>query len=120
MKDCWINPNGELIKVGLSQHNEYAYELLVEEMGMRQLRNYMRKYNCQSSTEVLHMRGWIRIKYSTHLKIIQILGNCIDLTRAQRNTIDPKMNSKQLKVAKRLCKENNTTLHMAVNDKRFW
>jgi len=121
MKDSWLKPNGEIIEVGDFMHNEYAYELLETEMGMEQLHDYMEEHNYQSASDVLHKRGWIRIKYNkAYLPRIEILGNCISLSRPERNTIDPRMNSKQLKVAKQLCEENDTTLHVAVNDKRFW
>jgi hypothetical protein len=51
---------------------------------------------------------------------IEILGGCIDLTKQAKNTIDPAMNEKQLKVAKKLCEDCNTEFHVAINDKRFW
>ena len=121
MKDSWLKPNGEIIEVGLFQHNKYAYELLEKEMGFNELHDYMYENNCCSATEVLHLRGWVRIKYNTaYLPGIEILGNCIDLTKPARNTIDPSMNSRQLSVAKKLCEENNTQFHVAINDKRFW
>jgi len=121
MRDSWLDPNGKIIEVGDFRHNEYAHELLENEMGMEQLHEYMDEHNCHSATEVLHKYGWVRIKYNTaYLPRIEILGNCISLVKPEHNTIDPRMNSKQLEVAKRLCEENNTTLHVAVNDKRFW
>jgi hypothetical protein len=121
MKDSWLTPDGKIIEVGDFMHDEYACELLENEMGMEKLRAYMDENNCNSYTEILHKRGWVRIKYNTaYLPKIEILGNCISLVRPERNTIDPKMNKKQLKIAKQLCEECNTTLHVAINDKRFW
>ncbi len=121
MKDSWLKPSGQIIEVGNYQHDGYAYELLEEKMGMEALHDYMEEHDCLSATEVLHTKGWVRITYNTaFLPRIAILGNCVSLVSLQRNTIDPRMNSKQLKVARQLCKDNNTTLHVAVNDKRFW
>lgn len=37
-----------------------------------------------------------------------------------RNTINPAMNTKQMKVVKRLCEEYDTEFHVAINDKMFW
>lgn len=121
MTDSWLTPNGEVIEVGDFQHNEYARELLIKEIGFSNLQDYMEDNNINSHTEILHERGWVRIKYNTsYLPRIQILGNCIDLTKPMMNTIDPSMNRKQLSVAKTLCYMNNTPLHMAINDRRFW
>lgn len=120
MKDSWLNPKGEIIKVEDFRHNEYAHELLEKEMGFQALVSFRREHN-KSDTEILHDRGWVRVKINTaYLPRIQLLGNCIDLTKPRKNTMDPAMNSKQLRVAKQLCEEHNTTLHVAVNDKRFW
>ena len=122
MRDSWLNPKGKIIEVGKSQHNEYAYEILEEEFGdSGKLHTYMEENNYQSATEVLHLRGWVRVKYNaTYLPKIQILGNCIDLTKPMRNTIKPAMNERQLKVARELCEKCNTEFHVAINDKRFW
>ena len=122
MKDSWLNPEGEIIEVGDFQHNDYAYEILKAEFGdLEKLHNFMEENHCQYAYEVLHLRGWVRIKYNTaYLPPIEILGSCIDLTKPVRNTIDPAMNARQMKVAKQLCENCNTTLHRAVNDRRFW
>ena len=121
MRDSWLNPKGEIIEVGDFQHNEYASDLLEEEMGLRELHDYMDKEHISYPYEVLHKRSWIRIKYNTaYLPKIEILGGCIDLTKPMRNTIDPAMNEKQIRVAKELCEKCNTELHVAINDKRFW
>lgn len=120
MTDSWLDPNGEIIEVGDFQHNEYASDLLEKEMGILELLGYMDKENIYPY-EILHKRGWIRIKYNTtYLPRIEILGGCIDLTKPMRNTIDPAMNEKQIRVAKDLCEKCNTELHVAINDKRFW
>ena len=120
-KDSWLTPDGEIIEVGDFQHNEYASDLLEKEMGFKELYDYMEKERVSYPYEILHLRGWVRIKYNTsYLPRIEILGDCIDLTQPMRNTIDPPMNEKQMRVAKELCEECNTTLHVAINDKRFW
>ncbi len=119
--DCWLDPNGKIIEVGCSQHNEYASNLLEEEMGFLEFMDYMDKNNISCPYEVLHKRGWVRITYNRdYLPRIQILGGCIDMTKPARNTIDPAMNEQQLRVAKQLCEECNTSFHVAINDKRFW
>ena len=121
MIDSWLNEKGEVIEVGFAMHNDYASTLLKKEMGLKKLLAYMRDNNINCPYEVLHKRGWIRVKYNTaYLPKIQILGDCCDLTKMARNTIDPPMNSKQMRVAKRLCYECNTSFHVAINDKRFW
>ena len=119
--DSWLTPEGNIIEVGKFGHNEYAYDLLDAEFGMRKLHEYMENNNCESATEVMHTRGWIRIELNTeYLPRVQFLGNCIDLTKPMTNTIDPEMNNIQINVALKLCDKFNTTFHMAINDKRFW
>jgi hypothetical protein len=81
----------------------------------------MEKHNLSYPYEVLHKRGWIRVKYNTsYLPRIELLGHCIDLTKPMRNTIDPPMNERQLRVARELCELYDTPFHVAINDKRFW
>lgn len=117
--DSWLDPNGKIIKVCQRGHNEYASELIEKEMGLSGMWDYIRKTkNINYPYEVLHHRGWIRVYYDSKDKI-NILGGCIDLTEPMRNTMDPKMNIKQLSVAKRLCKDNGLTLQDAINDDRF-
>lgn len=115
-KYYWLTDDAKLIEVRFAGHNDYATELLKEEIGIIEFNEMIcnsRKYPYQ----ILHQRGWIRIKASS--TDFQILGDCIDLTKPQRNTIDPKMNVSQLEVAKRLCNEYNYSFHKAINDKRF-
>jgi len=117
MRDSWLTSDGEIIEIEGS-HNEYACHILEEEMGIEKLWEYMHENHISYPYEVLHERGWVRIKYySSHFAI---LGNCIDLTRPMRNTMDPAMSERQMRVAKELCKNNKITLHMAINDKIFW
>lgn len=119
MRDSWLKPDGELIEVGDFMHNKYAQELLEKEMTEEDFEELM--LSNKSAYEVLHERGWVRVKFNTsYLPRIVIVGNCIDLTKPMRNTMDPVMNERQLKVAKELCEKCNTSLHMAINDKRFW
>lgn len=121
MRDSWLKPNGEIIEVGNFMHNEYASNLLEEEMGLLKMMDYLKEKHLSYPYEVLHERGWVRIKFNkSYAPKIKILGGCIDMTKPMRNTIDPAMNQTQLKVAKRLCEESNETLHRALNDKRFW
>jgi len=71
--------------------------------------------------ELLHDRGWVRVKYNVvYSPKIEILGGCIDLTRQRRNTMDPAMNSKQMRIAKLMCEEVGEDFNKAINDKRFW
>jgi hypothetical protein len=121
MVDSWLSPGGDIKTVGRFEHNRFAFKMLEEEMGHEQLLEYMSSNNWSSATEILHSRGWVRIKFNTsYFPRIQLLGNCIDLTRPMRNTIDPGMNQRQLSIAKKLCQEYNTPFYVAINDKRFW
>lgn len=119
--DSWLTPEGKLIPVEFAGHNDYARDFLkVEFPNWKDCREYMRSIMMQYPYEVLHHRGWVRIKINhTAANPVRILGGCIDNMRILRNTIDPAMNSKQLKVAKEICKEFGVTLLDAINDKRF-
>jgi hypothetical protein len=120
MIDIWLDIDGNILEAEGS-HNKYAYEILEEEMGLEELNNYMDKNNISYPYQILHKRGWIRIKFNTsYLPRIEILGDCIDLTKPMKNTIDPAMNERQMRVAKELCEKYNTSFHIAINDKRFW
>lgn len=121
MIDSWLTPEGKIIEVGQYGHNEYALKLLDQEIKNEGLFNYLCRNDVQYPYEILHKRGWIRIKYhSAYLPKIQILGGCIDLTKPMRNTIDPAMNERQFLVAKELCDQCDTPIYEAINDKRFW
>jgi hypothetical protein len=115
-KYYWLDNDAKLIEVGFAQHNDYATELYQKEFGIDKFHDFIcnqKKYPYQW----LHEKGWVRITASENR--VEILGDCIDLTKPQRNTIDPKMNVKQLEVAKNLCKEYNYPFYKAINDKRF-
>ena len=120
--------NPELINEINNEHTNSKYypnfqlnENITGINDLEKLHDYMEENGCQSATEVLHLRGWVRIKYNTaYLPRIEILGSCIDLTKPRKNTIDPAMNERQMRVAKELCEKCNTELHVAINDKRFW
>ena len=114
-KYYWLDDKAKLIEVSECGHNDYASELLKEELGREKFHKMImdNKY----TYEILHERGWVRI--SLKFGRVKILGSCIDLTKPQRNTIDPKMNIKQLAVAKKICKDNNYAFHKAINDNRF-
>ena len=119
MKDCWIKPNGQIIEVGDMQHNSYASDLLEKEMGLEGMMDYLEKNNCDSPYEILHKRGWVKVRVNSYGSI-EIVGNCISLIKPMRNTCDPAMNFAQMKTAKRLCRETNTEFHKAINERRFW
>ena len=120
MEDCWLTSKGEIIEVGKCCHNDYASELLKEEMGRKEYLDYICGIN-KSPYVVLHERGWVRIKYHTSYEPkIEILGGCIDLTRQRKNTMDPAMNSRQMRIAKLMCQEVGEDFIKAINDKRFW
>lgn len=119
MNDAWIDCNGKIIEVRDSGHNDYASDLLEEEMGLEEMMDYLDEKNLSYPYEELHERGWVRLKVLSTGKI-EILGGCIDLTKPMRNTLDPKMNTTQLRIAKKLCKESNTMFNTAINDRRFW
>ena len=119
MRDAWIDPNGKLIEV--STHNEFASDLLEEEMGIVEMLDYIEDNGMDYPNEVLHKRGWVRVKFNdSYLPRVEILGGCISLVKQMRNTIDPAMNTTQLRIAKQICEEQNTAFNMAINDKRFW
>lgn len=121
MKDSWIDPEGNIIEVGDFMHNEYASELLENEMGFEGFYNYMKENNIRHPFEVLHNRGWVRVKINTsYLPRLEVLGSCINLVEKMDNTIDPELNSKQLDVVLGLCEKFNTQFHVAINDKKFW
>ncbi len=120
MRDCWIDPNGRMHEVPNCGHNEFASKMIEEEMGYWEAHEYLSDKNMYPF-EWLHEKGWVRVKYNTaYLPKVEILGGCIDLTKPMRNTIDPAMNSKQLKVVKQICSKVGEDFHRAINDKRFW
>ena len=120
MRDSWLDPNGKLIEVGEFQHNSYASDLLEEEMGLEGLHAYMNKNRISYPYEVLHERGWVRVKFNNYSPKVEVCGGCINLVRPMRNTIDPPMNERQMKVVMELCELYDTSFHKAINDKRFW
>lgn len=120
MKDAWLKPDGKLIEVGESQHNDFAYEFLEKEMGFEKMMELLDKNNNCSPGEILHKRGWIKIRFYSGINGVEVSGNCISLVKPMRNTIDPPMNMEQMKIVKQICKENGTEFHKAINDKRFW
>ena len=119
MKDCWLTPKGEIIEIKKMCHNDYAIALLKKEYGSEY---YNKTYGIRKTPyEILHQRGWVRVKYNVgYSPKIEILGDCIDLTRQRKNTIDPAMNSKQMRIAKLMCSEIGEDFNRAINDKRFW
>lgn len=120
MKDCWLDPKGKIHEVCHAGHNEFAYKLLEKELGdVEKVYDEIKNLGCNFPYQVLHKRGWIRIEVR-HDNHIEILGDCVDFTKPQKNTIDPHMNSTQIRVAKIMCEETNTSFHQAINDKRFW
>lgn len=110
----WLQPDGNLIGVQPFGHNEYAKDFLIDEMGFD---GYIEKvhYRTRMAYQILHERGWVRIKFSPNTKKIRILGDCVDM-KPMRNTIDPAMNSTQLRIAKILCEYYDTDFYDAIND----
>ena len=117
-KDAWMEPNGKLHEVASCCHLEFAESYLKKELG-DDYKNQVWGSN-PSPTEVLSSRGWVRIEIVSYEPEVQILGNCIDLCQPMRNTMEPAMNQTQIRIAKQICEEYGTTLHKAINDKRFW
>ena len=115
-KYYWLDHNGNLIEVGLACHNDYATKLYQKEFGMDKFYDFISKDE-KYPYQWMHSKGWVRIKADKTK--VQIQGNSIDLTKPMRNTRDPKMNPKQIEVAKRLCKEYNYSFYKAINDKQF-
>lgn len=118
MENCWLDPQGKIHEVPDFGHNQFAYEYLEEMMGFEEM---MKIKGSRSAYCILHDMGWIRVKYNTtYPPKIEILGGCIDLTKPQRNTMDPPMNNHQMKVAKLLCEEVGEDFHRAINHKTWW
>ncbi len=120
MKDAWLTPEGEIIEVGKYQHNEYAKDLLIKEMGFDNYLDFMEENNFDLEYSVLHKRGWIRIKFTNYTPYVTILGDCIDMMKPMRNTLCPAMNEKQMRVAIEICEQEGVDFHKAINYKRFW
>ncbi len=114
-KDYWIKPDGALLECEDS-HDRTARKILEAEMGLSGMVDECDKLHVDYPYEVLHCRGWVRVK---NWQELQILGGTISLVRPMRNTIDPPMNEAQLKTAKKICEACCTTLHNAINDRRF-
>ena len=120
MKDCWIDPKGKIYEVPDCGHNDFASKMIEKEMGFYEAHDFLNDKRIYAY-EWLHGKGWIRVKYNTaYAPKVEILGSCIDLTRQQRNTVDPAMNNRQMRVAKLICEEVGEDLNRAINDKRFW
>jgi hypothetical protein len=119
MKDSWLNPDGEIIELGENIcHEEYAIDYLKKEVGIEEYYKQNLHFNAYRE---LHRRGWIRIQINTNkYQKVRIIGDFVDLEIPMRNTIDPAMNERQLRVAKELCEKYETEFHVAINDKRFW
>lgn len=120
MKDCWIDPNGKIHEVPSCGHNDFASKIIENEMGFYEANDFLND-KLIYPYEWLHDKGWVRVRYNTsYLPKVEIFGGCIDLTKPQRNTVDPAMNSRQMRVARLICDEVGEDFHRAINDKRFW
>lgn len=89
--------------MGKFKHNEYAKNLLIEEMGFDEYLDFMQENHFDLEYRVLHQRGWVRIKCTNYKPYVAILGDCIDMTKPMRNTLCPAMNDKQMRIAKEIC-----------------
>ena len=119
MLDSWIDSEGKIIEVGYMQHNDYASELLIKEMGIGEMVDMLEENNTMPY-EILHKRGWVRVKIKKYASIkVEILGGCMDLTKIMRNTKNPAMNAKQMRTANRICKAHDVDFINAINDNRF-
>ena len=120
MKNAWIDPMGKLIEVGKFGHNDYANELLTEELGKNWRKDIREEEKTEYPYQVLHKRGWVRVKTIDYEPKIKILGDGIDLISPMRNTMLPAMNPAQLKTAQKLCAENGILFFKAINESKFW
>lgn len=114
----WITHEGTLHEVPYCGHTEFAINFLKKELGEEELKKQVDSY--RSYGDILHQRGWVRVEIFSMEPFVRILGNCVDPCKIMRNTMDPPMNPIQMRIAKMLCDEHNTTLFKALNDKRFW
>lgn len=113
MKDCWITPSGSVVNVAYMGHNDYAIDYLRNKLGNTGYKELRNSNFSKSAYEYLHDRGWIRVKaYSGRLRI---LGNCIDGTKIMRNTMEPSMNTAQMREARNICIENGVDILDALN-----
>ena len=119
MEGCWINPEGKIFEVRSCRHLEFATYYLKENMSWDEYEESRRDLY-ETPSETLMKRGWVRVEINPYEPRVQILGNCIDMTRPMRNTMDPPMNVIQMRVAKAICAEYGITLHKAINDKMWW
>jgi hypothetical protein len=120
MQDSWLTPEGEIIEVGKFKHNEYAKNLLIEEMGFDGYLDFMQENSFDLEYRVLHQRGWVRIKYTNYKPYVTILGDCVDMTKPMKNTLKPAMNDKQMRTAKEICDLEGVDFHKAINHNMFW
>ena len=120
MQDSWLTPEGKIIEVGKFKHNEYAKNLLIEEMGFDEYLDFMQENHFDLEYRVLHQRGWVRIKCTNYKPYVAILGDCIDMIKPMRNTMKPAMNDKQMRIAKEICEQEGVDFYKAINHNMFW
>lgn len=114
IKNMWMKPTGALVEC--SSHNNFASDLISNSDQLKKL--YL---DNDYPYQVLHKIGWVRVAIDDKREPkVSIFGDGIDLCKPMRNTLTPRMNEAQMEQAKRLCIEYGTTLHQAINDKRFW
>ena len=107
-KRYWLDNNANLIEV--SSHDYYASKMLREELTVDE---YYKLTDTCYPYEILHKRGWIRI--TAKMNNVQIVGDCINPAKIMKNTLDPEMNTKQIRAAKKLCKDYNYDFIDAIN-----
>ena len=120
MQDSWLTPEGKIIEVGKFKHNEYAKNLLIEEMGFDGYLDFMQENHFDLEYRVLHQRGWVRIKCTNYKPYVTILGDCMNMTVPMKNTMKPAMNDKQMRVAKEICEQEGVDFYKAINHRIFW
>lgn len=111
-QNFWLDPNGRLHNSGNS-HNKFAEQFIENNIEYNKMFLEVENDIVEYHFEFLHYLGWVRVTINNNK--ISILGNSGAPDKILRNTMQPAMNPKQLRVAKKLCKEFNHTFLDAIN-----